>query len=194
MRRYVVSMITSLDGYHEGPGRDVMAMPFDDGFSRHNVELLRTAGTLLHGSRSFDGGRYWSRIAADETQPPIEREIGRINGELEQVVVSDSLQPYPSWPWAATTRIVRRAHTASALAALKRGEGGDVVTFGSATTWNPLLAAGLVDELRVLVGPALLGEGTKLFSGSSRVPLRLIESRTLPDSQLVLLRFDATRG
>ena len=92
MRKYIVSMIVSVDGYHEGPGRDVMAMPFDEGFSRHNVELLRNAGTLLQGSRFFDGGAYWSRVAADEAQPAIEREIGEINNRTEHVVVSDSLR------------------------------------------------------------------------------------------------------
>ena len=59
--------------------------------------------------------------------------------------------------------------------------------------WNPLLEAGLVDELHVLVGPALLGSGTKLYT-RARTPLRLLESRVLPDSQLVLLRYDATQG
>ena len=78
------------------------------------------------------------------------------------------------------------------MAALKLGEGGDILTFGSVTTWSPLLAAGLVDELHVLVGPALLGAGSKLFTGASRVPLRLLESRILPDSQLVQLHYDAS--
>lgn len=192
MRKYVVSMIVSLDGYHEGPGRDVTAMPFDDGFSRHNVELLRASDTVVHGGRGFDGGDYWTRVAADETQPDIEREIGRINAVTEHIVVSDSRQPDSSWPWAARTRLVHVADAKRELTALKQGEGGAILTFGSATTWNPLLEAGLVDELHVLVGPALLGDGTKLFSGPARVPLTLIESRVLPDSQLVQLRFDAS--
>ena len=51
------------------------------------------------------------------------------------------------------------------VAELKRSEGGDILTFGSVTTWSPLLEAGLVDELHVLVGPALLGDGSKLFTG-----------------------------
>jgi dihydrofolate reductase len=169
-----------------------MAMPFDDGFSRYNVELLRNAGTLLHGRRFFDGGEYWIRVAADETQPAIEREIGEINNRTEHVVISDSLQPDQSWPWADLTRIVPVARAKDEVAGLKRGEGGDILTFGSVTTWSPLLEAGLVDELHLLVGPALLGDGSKLFTGASRVPLRLLESRVLPDSQLVQLRSDAS--
>jgi dihydrofolate reductase len=191
MRKYIVSVITTVDGYFEGPGKDVMAMPFDDGFSRYNLELLRNADTVIHGSRWFDGGEYWSRVADDETEPAIEREIGRINAPLGRLVVSDSLQPDPTWPWVDRVRIVPVADAPAEVAALKRSEGRGLVSFGSATTWNPLLVAGLVDELHVLVGPALLGDGTKLFSGARR-PLRLLESRVLADSQLVLLRYDAT--
>ena len=192
MRRCIVSMITTVDGYHEGPGRDVMAMPFDDGFSRWNVELLRRAGTSLQGSAGWDGGEYWTRVAADPAQPEIEREIGRINAAVEHLIVSDSLRVDPAWPFAARTRIVPRAQAVEEVRRLQQEDGGDIVVFGSAVTWNPLLEAGVVDELHVLIGPALLGSGTKVFTGS-RTPLRLVEAQVLPDSQLVRLQYDASR-
>jgi hypothetical protein len=191
VRKYIVSNITTVDGYFEGPGKDVMAMPFDDGFSRYNAELLRDAAAVVHGSRWYDGGAYWTDVLHDEQQPEIEREIGRLNVGLERLVISDSLQPDPSWPYAAQTRIVPVADGPEEVARLKQGDGGTVLSFGSATTWNPLLEAGLVDELHVLVGPALLGDGTKLFSGARR-QLRLLDVRVLEDSQLVRLRYDAT--
>jgi hypothetical protein len=191
MRKYIVSVITTADGYFEGPGKDVMAMPFDDGFSRYNLGLLRQAAAVVHGSAWYDGGVHWSRVAADESEPEVEREIGRVNAPLERLVVSDHLAVDPSWPWADRTRIVPVADGPREVAALKEGEGGDVLSFGSATTWNPLLAAGLVDELHLLVGPALLGAGTKVWTGSP-APLRLLDARVLPDSQLVRLRYDAT--
>jgi dihydrofolate reductase len=61
--------------------------------------------------------------------------------------------------------------------------------FGSRTLWNDLLTGSLVDELHLLIGPALLGGGTPLFAGHSRVALRLLESRTLENSELVLNRY-----
>ncbi|WP_375389663.1 dihydrofolate reductase family protein [uncultured Amnibacterium sp.] len=191
MRRYIVSVITTVDGYFEGPGHDVMAMPFDDGFSRYNARLLLDADAVVHGSRWFDGGAYWTQVLADEQQPEIEREIGRLNVGLERLVISDSLQPDPSWPWFDRTRVVPRAAGPAEVARLKEGDGGTILSFGSATTWNPLLEAGLVDELHVLVGPALLGDGGKLFTGARR-PLRLLDAEVLEDSQLVRLRYDAT--
>lgn len=194
MRKLVISMITSLDGYHEGPGKDVMAMPFDDAFSPYNLERLRSADTLLFGRRGFEGfASYWPRVAEDPTEPPIERDIGRRNMEIEKVVVSDTLTVEADAPWAATTRVVPVADAAAEVAALKQRDGRDILAFGGVTMWNPLLEAGLVDELHVMVGPALLGGGTKLYSGA-RSSLRLLEARVLPDSQLVLLRYDATRA
>ncbi len=57
MRKVIVSTLISLDGYHEGPGGNVLALPFDDGFSAYNAERLRTADTLMLGRRSFEGFR-----------------------------------------------------------------------------------------------------------------------------------------
>jgi riboflavin biosynthesis pyrimidine reductase len=112
--------------------------------------------------------------------------------ELEKIVVSDPLRVDPDDPWAATTRAVPVADAAGEVAQLKRHAGRDILVFGGVTMWNPLLEAGLVDELHVLVGPALLGAGSKLYSGA-RTQLRLLEARVLPDSQLVLLRYSASR-
>ena len=191
MRKLIVANIVSLDGYFSGPGGDVMALPYDEGFSAYNVERLRAADTLLLGRDSFDGFRsYWPSIADNPDEAPVEREISRRNNAIDKVVISDSLTPGETAPWH-DTRIVRRADAHEQLAALKRQPGKDILVFGSHIMWNGLLAAGLVDELHLLVGPALLGAGIPVFEGAP-VPLRLLEARTLDGSQLVLLRYAAT--
>lgn len=193
MRKLIVSVLTSVDGFYEGPERDLLVLPFDDGFSAHNLELLRNATTQLFGRRFFDGFHsHWAQVADDEAQPRVERDIATINLGIDKVVISDSLQLDPAEPWAATTRVVRIEDAPEAVAALKHEEGGDIVLFGSGTTWSPLLEAGVVDELQVLVGPALLGHGSNLYRASMRARLRLLEARVLTGSQLVLLRYDAT--
>lgn len=124
MRRVVVSQIISLEGYHEGPGKNVMDLPFDQAFSEYSVERLRTADTLLLGRTSYDGFRsYWPPVADDETAPPVEREISRRNSAFEKVVVSDSLTPEQTAPWAETTRIVARREAIGLGVELRRTEG-----------------------------------------------------------------------
>jgi dihydrofolate reductase len=189
MRKLIVVNIISLDGYYEGPGKDVLALPFDDAFSDYNVERLRAADTLLLGRRSFEGFRdYWPPVAERGDVRPVEREISRLNTAIDKVVVSDSLMPEDTAPWT-NTRIVARAEAHEVIARLKQTSGGDILVFGSHTLWNDLIAAGLVDELHLMVGPALLGGGTPMFEGDSPVRLRLLESRTLDRSELVLVRY-----
>jgi hypothetical protein len=50
MGKLIVCNIVSLDGFYSGPGGDVMAMPFDDGFSDYNAERLRAADTCCWGA------------------------------------------------------------------------------------------------------------------------------------------------
>ena len=57
MRKLIVSNIMSLDGYYEGPGKNVMVLPLDEAFDAYNAERLRAADTLLLGRVSYDGFR-----------------------------------------------------------------------------------------------------------------------------------------
>jgi dihydrofolate reductase len=190
MRKLVVATIMSLDGYSEGPGGNVMALPMDHTFDEHNAERLRAADTLLLGRRTFEGFQgYWPGVAADPAQSPVNREISRLNGAVAKVVVSDG--DAPAGPWAGTTRIVGRADAHKTVAELKAQDGGDVLVFGSRTLWHDLLLAGLVDELYLMVGPQPLGGGTAALPAPLPA-LRLLESRTRRDSDNVLLRYDAS--
>src|SRR6188472_726118 len=109
MRKLIVCNIVSLDGFFSGPGGNVMAMPFDKGFSDYNAERLRAADTLLLGRKSYEMFRsYWPAIADDASQSAVEREISRLNTAIEKLVVSDSLKPDEVEGWGRS-RVVPRA-------------------------------------------------------------------------------------
>ncbi|MGP3958062.1 dihydrofolate reductase family protein [Nonomuraea sp. 3N208] len=60
MRQLIMCNIVSLDGFFEGPGGDVMALPFEEAFDDYNAERLRAVGTLLLGRRTYEGLKgYW---------------------------------------------------------------------------------------------------------------------------------------
>ncbi len=191
MRKLIVANLVSADGFYSGPNDDVMAMPFDTTFSDCNLERLRAADTLLLGRRSFEGFRdYWPRIADDPEQPPVEREISRLNRAIDKVVVSDSLTDADLGPWTDSTGILRRANAYDSIRELKRAPGREILMFGSHVLWNDLLLAGLVDELHFMIGSAFLGDGVPIFIGP-RTGLRLMEVRQLGDSQLILACYAA---
>jgi hypothetical protein len=71
MRKLIVANIMSLDGYFEGPGGSVMALPMDDFFDAHNLERLRAADTLLLGATTYMGLKgHWPAVAADPGVSP----------------------------------------------------------------------------------------------------------------------------
>jgi dihydrofolate reductase len=189
MRRLIVCNLISVDGFFSGPGGDIAAMPFDRGFSDYNAERLRAAETLLLGRRTFEAFRaYWPAISGDERQPAVEREVSLLNTAIEKVVVSNSLGPDEVAGWGPS-RVVRRAGAHAEVAALKNGSGREILVFGSHVLWNDLLADGLVDELHLLIGPGVVGEGVRAFETRPPGSLRLRGTRTFEGSSLLLARY-----
>lgn len=201
MRKLIVSNIMSLDGYFEGPGRNVMALPMDGFFDEQNLERLRAADTLLLGAATYTGLKgYWPAVAEDPAVSPavavdpdvadLHRETGLRNNEIQKVVVSDSLTEKDTAPWTETTTIVPRRDAHGAVAELKDQPGKDILMFGSRMLWNDLLVAGLVDELYLMIGATVLGGGTPTFDAGSVHPLRLVSIRRRDGSDNVLLRYE----
>ena len=122
MRKLIVTNIVSLDGYVDGPGGNVMALPMDASFDAYNAERLRAAGTLLLGRRTYDMFRgFWPAVDGDPAYSPVHWEISRLDNAIEKVVVSDSLTAGQTAPWTGTTRIVRRADAHQQVSAATAG-------------------------------------------------------------------------
>ncbi len=192
MRKLIVTNIVSLDGFVAGPGNDVMALPMDHAFNGSNAEHMRAADTILFGATTYRGMvGFWPNALE---MPGIDKDTAEIaaiyRDGIEKVVVSDSVTEEDTGPWRESTRIVRQADAHAAIAELKEGDGGDILTFGSPTLWNDLLAAGLVDEVHLMVGPVVLGDGLPAFGpGATASGLRLTDVRRWEGSENVLLSY-----
>jgi dihydrofolate reductase len=139
MAKLIVSNIVSLDGYYEGPSKNIMdlfgyrfeAYPADESFDAYNAERLRAADTLLLGRTSYEGFKScWPPVAEDPDAAPIEREISQLNNAIDKVVVSDALTADETEPWH-NTRIISRADAHEQIAELKCQPGKDILVFGS---------------------------------------------------------------
>jgi dihydrofolate reductase len=198
VRTVIVSNIVSVDGWYEGPGGDVMALNMDAAFDAYNLERIRAAGTVLLGRRSFEGfSSYWPQIAdaphdpADRALSDVNRELSRLYDPLPKIVVSDALVVPADNPWHGVTTVVPRAAAAARVTAEKQRGTGDILVFGSRTTWNGLLVHGLVDEVHLMVGPRALAGGTPAFDRPT--DLHLLDVRRPEGSDNVLLRYAVSR-
>ncbi len=191
MRKIIVYNIVSLDGYHTGPGNDVSVMfpMMGKVFDTYNAELLRGADLHLVGRVSFELFQsFWPKVALNpdsEEWTPEQKELSKAGQSVNAVVVSDSLTG--SWPGV---RIMRRADAHEQIGELKRQTGKDILITGSRTLWNDLLAHHLIDEIHLMIGNLILGDGVPAFVGKPDVTLRLIDLRRWPGSDNVLLRYE----
>jgi dihydrofolate reductase len=136
--------------------------------------------TLLFGRVTYEGmASYWPTPAAEQDDPDL---AARMNG-LEKVVVSRTLDKVE---WARTRLFNDRI--SEQLTELRQQPGKDIAILGSAALTASLLEKGLVDELRIMVAPVILGAGTSLFrTAERRVRLRLIQTRQFNSGNVLLV-------
>ena len=184
MRRIVVTEFVTLDGVMEDPGgaenfsRGGWAFQFDRGADgdQYKVDELMAADALLLGRRTFEGfAAAWPGQTGDFAN--------KINA-VRKIVVSSTLED-PAW--SPTTVI--RGDVARELGAMKDGPGGDILVAGSGHLVRTLLADRLVDELRLMVFPIVLGTGNHLFSGTPEISLRLVEARPVGPAGVTILTY-----
>ncbi|GAC1484840.1 MAG: dihydrofolate reductase family protein [Solirubrobacteraceae bacterium] len=183
MSRLVVSEFMTLDGVMEDPGgaegfvhggwsfkfQDPEGMAF-------KLEEVMSHGSMLLGRRTYEG------FAA--AWPARTDSVGFADkmNSMPKYVVSSTLER-PQW----SNSTVVGSDAAAAATELKRQQGPDILVAGSRTLVQALIAADLVDEIRLMVFPIVLGSGKRLF-GDAAEPrtLKLVSSRALPSGTLIL--------
>ena len=179
MRKLVSYMLVSVDGVAQDP--ETFLFDFDEVMDANLGEVIGTQDTVLLGRRMYDEwSRYWP---ASEIQPFADF----INGVQKYVATSTPL----ATEWTNAEAITGSVETF--VRELKAGDGGDIGVHGSISLTQSLLAAGLVDELRLLVAPRVVGSGRRLFQEDLGLGLELVESVGSPSGSL-LVQYRVTGG
>ena len=176
MRKLISSFFISLDGVVEAP--DTWHFPyFNDEMGQAVGNAIAETDTMLLGRRVYEEwAAYWPQ------QDPASDPFVSIMNETPKVVVSTTLDQVD---WQNSTLL--EGGLADGVNALKAEPGKNIGMSGSATLVRSLLEQGLLDELRLLVHPLVVGKGAKLFpDGSPPVSLELVDSRAFATGVLDL--------
>jgi dihydrofolate reductase len=177
MGRIVVTEFISVDGVIEDPGgaedykHGGWAFEFDRGEDGNKFKLDETndSAALLLGRKTYEGFA--------DAWPSREGEFADKFNNMPKYVVSSTLTD-PEW----TNTTVLDGDLAESVAKLRDEVDGDIVVHGSAQLTQALIEDGLVDELRLMVFPVVLGAGKRLFGETGdKKPLKLKESKTVGD-------------
>jgi dihydrofolate reductase len=183
MGKIVITEFMSLDGVVEDPGG---AEDYEHGGwsfqisrgeegDRFKLDEAMGSDALLLGRTTYEGFA--------EAWPQRDGEFANKFNSMPKYVVSSTLRD-PAW----TNSTVIDGDLASAVADIKARHDGDVVVHGSAQLAQSLLAQDLVDELRVMVFPVVLGRGKRLFdAGADKKALRLTGSTMVGDGVAILV-------
>jgi dihydrofolate reductase len=177
MRKIFSFVMTTVDGYYEGPNQEFDFWIVDDEFSEFSVAQLDEVDTLVFGRVTYEGmAAYWPTSAAQQDDPSV---AARMNG-LPKIVVSRTLD---NAEWAGT----RVLAAPEELAELKGQPGKDIAILGSPTLTVSLLQMGLLDELRIMVNPVAIGAGRSIFmTAGERIRLKLLGNRTFKSGNVLL--------
>jgi dihydrofolate reductase len=186
MRKIKGAAFVSLDGVMQAPGGPTedwtggfqyggwLAGLFDEAVGRRIDRLFGGEFDLLLGRRTYDIFAAFWPFAGDE-----QKEIRDPFNSATKYVVSSG-EPPLSWQNS------RRLAGIDAVAALKRTEGPDLVIQGSSMLYPQLLAAGLLDELVLMVFPLVLGTGKRLFGeGTPAGAMRMTEHEVTPSGSII---------
>ncbi|MEV7197399.1 dihydrofolate reductase family protein [Streptomyces sp. NPDC093510] len=186
MRKIIWAMSMSLDGFMEGPRRELDWHLVDDELHRHFNEQAAAMGAFLDGRVSWElMAEYWPAADADPAATEPVREFARIWRDMTKYVFSRTLER-AGW----NTTILRDVVPAE-IRALKETAGGDLAV-GGADLAASFLRLGLIDEIHVYVHPVVIGRGKAMFQASDvTADLRLTMTRTFGNG-VVLLRYELT--
>jgi dihydrofolate reductase len=171
MAKLIYSAIASLDGYVEDEqGKFDWAAPDDEVHAFVN-DLERPIGTYLYGRRMYETMVFWETAGTGDDSPAVIRDFAVIWRSAEKIAYSRTLQTASS----ARTRIERNFDP-DAIRRLKETSKADL-TIGGAELAGQAIAAGLVDECHLFLGPVVVGGGKRALPDNIHAQLELLDER-----------------
>ena len=177
MRKIIVTMWVTLDGFIAGPNGEMNWIMVDQAMGQYEDDLVSSADTLILGRvtyQSFAGS--WPYVPENPSVSEGEKEYARKLNSMRKIVFSKTLEK-AEWN---NSQLVKEV-LPEEIAKMKQEPGKDIVIYGSASIVQTLTNLGLIDEYQLLVHPVVLGGGKPLFAGIAKpAQLRLLQTKSFP--------------
>jgi dihydrofolate reductase len=163
MRKVIFSIPITLDGFIEGPHRELDWVIADDDLHNYYARMLMNAGMIFYGRVTYElMASYWPTASNDPTIPESMLNFANALNPLPKIVFSKTLQHVG---WNTT---VMKAVIPEEINKMKSKPGGDIILGGGAWLAQTFIQNGLVDEIQLMVQPVVIGAGKALFKGMDR--------------------------
>ena len=191
MRKLVLFLHASLDGFVEGPkGRmDIGWVSYDAELESFAKEILSTADTVIWGRSTYQMMYgYWPTVPSNPSASQYQLNHAEWIEKTTKVVFSTTLE---NVDW--NNSILVKEDIVGEIKKLKQQSGNDIVILGSPRLAHYLMQHDVIDEYKISVSPVLVGSGLPLFHGlKDQVKLKLIQNKTF-DSGAIGLVYQTVR-
>ena len=183
MRKVILSINTTLDGFFEGPNKELDWHSVDEEGKEYANDLLSDVDALLFGRVTYQlMADYWPAAATNPSTSKSDLEIADKMNNLTKIVFSKTLQEV-KWN---NSRLVKE-NIAEEISKMKQQSGKDMVIFGSGSIVSTFMQHGLIDEYRIIVNPVVLGNGNPLFKGiNGKQNLKLLRTKEFSSGKVIL--------
>jgi dihydrofolate reductase len=179
MRKVIVFNFVTLNGYFEGPNRDISWNIHDAEENEYAVEMLKSGNTLLFGRVTYElMASYWPTPYAIKNDPIVAEGMNT----ADKIVFSRTLEKV-EW---SNTRMVKD-NIEEEIKNMKQQPGKNMTLLGSGSILTQFAQQGLIDEYQIMVNPVVLGDGTPIFKGIQHsLNLKLTTTRTFRNGNVLL--------
>ena len=186
MRKLVLSLVVSVDGYINGPGGEFIGPEWSADLDGWNERMFARFDTLIYGRTSWEKmAEFWPAAGRDKTLPAPMQRLAVFMNDSRKIVFSRPRQDISAWQNSE----LRAEPVGVAVESEKQRSGKDLVVFAGAIMAQSALRARLVDEIWLLTIPELFGHGTRLFEGHNlRSRLELLEEARM-DTGAIFTRY-----
>lgn len=182
MRKLIITEWVSLDGVFDASSMNKWWMPFDsESRQKYIQDTINNCEIMLYGRKTYEMlYPYWSSFKHNE-----QGVADKLNN-CKKYVVSSKLKKAA---WGDTTILDK--DFIKEIKKIKKEDGGYILVQGSSSLAKPLLEAGMVDELKLLINPSIPGTGERLFFAGINCSLRFSDFKQF-DKNVILLTYKPT--